>query len=213
MWIFTDDGERTRRHLGVARVNHCRHPGCAVAAQNCDIDHVRPFDHANPTRGGPTTEDNLVCLCRRHHRFKTFSDWTYQLQPDGTLTVTTPEGRHMLTRPTGPLATYRREQTRTETRAWQKQQQRNPDPTTTGTDDPPTEPTYWTRRTTRQAAKRARAAHANTGPSPTGPGAASTTRTRPADHSRWWQRNKPTTSRAEHNLQQALDDILDPPPF
>lgn len=191
----------------------CRHPGCTVAAENCDIDHLRPFDHANPALGGPTTEDNLVCLCRRHHRFKTFSDWTYQLQPDGTLTVTTPEGRHMLTRPTGPLAAYRREQARAETRAWEKQQQRNPDPTTTGTDDPPTEPTYWTRRAARRASQRARAAHATTGPSPTSPGAADSTRSRPADHSRWWQRNKPAISRAEHNLQQAIDDILDPPPF
>ncbi|EFV90643.1 hypothetical protein ES5_15023, partial [Dietzia cinnamea P4] len=41
-----------------------------------------------------------------------FSDWTYQLQPDGTLIVTTPDGTVMLTRPDGPLAQYRREQQR-----------------------------------------------------------------------------------------------------
>ncbi|MBS7549853.1 HNH endonuclease, partial [Dietzia sp. Marseille-Q0999] len=69
-----------------------------------------------------------VAQCRRHHRFKTFSDWTYRLEPDGTLIVTTPDGTVMLTRPDGPLAQYRREQQRDEAEAWVRQQRRNPSP-------------------------------------------------------------------------------------
>ena len=34
----------------------CRHPGCSVPADACDIDHVRPFNHTDPTAGGPTLE-------------------------------------------------------------------------------------------------------------------------------------------------------------
>ncbi|MGI3198029.1 HNH endonuclease [Streptomyces sp. GLT-R25] len=42
-----------------------------MPARRCDLDHVRPFDHARPERGGPTTPENLQPLCRRHHRLKT----------------------------------------------------------------------------------------------------------------------------------------------
>jgi Domain of unknown function (DUF222) len=42
----------------------CRYPGCAVPAARCDLDHVVPFPH------GPTSADDLIALCRRHHRFK-----------------------------------------------------------------------------------------------------------------------------------------------
>ncbi|MEH6819232.1 MAG: DUF222 domain-containing protein [Dietzia psychralcaliphila] len=184
----------------------CRHPGCAVPADDCDIDHVRPFDHADPARGGPTEECNLMCLCRRHHRFKTFSDWIYDLQPDGTLTVITPDGATMMTRPSGPLGAFRREHARDESRAWDRQQQRNPDPTTTSGDTRP-EPTYWTRRASRLNTERARTTGTATGPA-TGPD-----NTRPADHSRWWQRNAPVTSKVELDVRALLDDILDPPPF
>ena len=38
----------------------CRFPGCSVSADHCDIDHVVPFDHIDPARGGPTAERNLV---------------------------------------------------------------------------------------------------------------------------------------------------------
>ncbi|ODQ93696.1 hypothetical protein BFG51_14720, partial [Dietzia alimentaria] len=107
----------------------CRHPGCAIPAEACDLDHVVPFDHADPQRGGHTIEGNLAAMCRRHHRFKTFSDWIYDLQPDGTLLVRTPDGSTMLTRPSGPLAEYRREQARAETEAWTRQQRRSPGPT------------------------------------------------------------------------------------
>ncbi|MFI6276382.1 DUF222 domain-containing protein [Streptomyces sp. NPDC050988] len=58
------------RHV-VARDQYCAFPSCRMPASRCDLDHVRPFDHARPERGGPTTPENLQPLCRRHHRLKT----------------------------------------------------------------------------------------------------------------------------------------------
>src|SRR5699024_2577503 len=84
-----------------------RHPGCSAPAENCDVDHVRPFSHSDPPRGGPTSEANLMCLCRRHHRLKTFHDWRYRLSRDGTLSVSTSSGLTLTTRPDGPLARWR----------------------------------------------------------------------------------------------------------
>ncbi|MBM7230812.1 DUF222 domain-containing protein [Dietzia cinnamea] len=201
----------------------CRHPGCAIPADDCDLDHVVPFNHADPTAGGLTIEANLVAQCRRHHRFKTFSDWTYKLQPDGTLIVTTPDGTVMLTRPDGPLAQYRREHQRDEADAWARQQRRNPNPDTgAGILD---EATYFARRAQRLARERARATAHNaadaTSPPPetaadTTPDPAPRERTTPAAASRWWQRNKPTDSTLEkailHALHQHLDELLQPPP-
>jgi len=84
----------------------CRHPGCAVPADACDIDHIVPFNHSDPRRGGLTVESNLMCLCRRHHRYKTFSDVGYEYFDGGRIRVRF--GRHVLTTsPTGPLARAR----------------------------------------------------------------------------------------------------------
>ncbi|MCT1515177.1 HNH endonuclease [Dietzia cercidiphylli] len=85
----------------------CRHPGCSVSAEDCDVDHVVPFDHSEPGRGGQTVEANLMCLCRRHHRFKTFHTWYYRLLRNGTLTVVTESGHTITTLPDGPLAKWR----------------------------------------------------------------------------------------------------------
>ncbi|MCZ4655363.1 DUF222 domain-containing protein [Dietzia kunjamensis] len=92
----------------------CRHPGCSVPADACDIDHVRPFNHTDPTAGGPTLENNLAAMCRNHHRFKTFHNWHYQLAPDGTLTITTDTGHTLTTHPDGPLARWRHHTTDTD---------------------------------------------------------------------------------------------------
>lgn len=43
----------------------CQAPGCTVAADRGDIDHVVPWPE------GATRADNLEVLCRRHHRIKT----------------------------------------------------------------------------------------------------------------------------------------------
>ncbi|HWM58188.1 MAG TPA: DUF222 domain-containing protein [Pseudonocardia sp.] len=46
----------------------CRHPGCAQPAGRTEADHVDAYDC-----GGRTGCDNLCCLCRTHHRLKTFA--------------------------------------------------------------------------------------------------------------------------------------------
>ena len=80
-----------------ARDRTCRMPGCRRAPGRCDIDHA--IAHGD---GGPTDCWNLCCLCRRHHRIKTFArDWFFQLLADGSLVVRTPSGVSRITRPPG----------------------------------------------------------------------------------------------------------------
>jgi hypothetical protein len=75
----------------------CRFPHCGQRVGWADLDHVLP--HA---RGGQTDCANLCCLCRSHHRLKTFAKgWHIRMHPDGTLLVTTPSGITRITRPTG----------------------------------------------------------------------------------------------------------------
>ena len=75
----------------------CRFPNCGQRVGWADADHVVP--HAC---GGETDCANLCCLCRCHHRLKTFAPgWRFQMAADGTLTVTTPSGITRTTRPPG----------------------------------------------------------------------------------------------------------------
>ena len=75
----------------------CRAPNCGQRVGWADLDHVVP--HAC---GGPTACDNLCCLCRSHHRLKTFArGWDFTMDADGTLHVTTPSGITRTTRPPG----------------------------------------------------------------------------------------------------------------
>ncbi|SDN76821.1 HNH endonuclease signature motif containing protein [Geodermatophilus sp. DSM 45219] len=75
----------------------CRFPTCGQRVGWTDRDHVLP--HAD---GGETDCANLCCLCRSHHRLKTFArGWRFTMTPDGTLTVTTPSGITRTTRPPG----------------------------------------------------------------------------------------------------------------
>jgi hypothetical protein len=86
-----------QRRFTRSRDRSCRMPGCRRAPGRCDIDHG--IAHAD---GGPTDCWNLCCLCRRHHRLKTFArDWFFQLLADGSLIVRTPSGVSRITRPPG----------------------------------------------------------------------------------------------------------------
>ncbi len=71
------------RELVVLRDRHCVFPGCSTDARSCDLDHLQPYvplDAGGPP--GQTSPANLACLCRRHHRAKTFAGWHYRRLPD-----------------------------------------------------------------------------------------------------------------------------------
>ncbi|CAN5637588.1 hypothetical protein BH10ACT10_BH10ACT10_24990 [soil metagenome] len=71
------------RELVMQRDGGCVFPGCTVDARSCDLDHLAP--HTAMDEGGPpgqTSPANLACLCRRHHRLKTFAGWAYRRLPD-----------------------------------------------------------------------------------------------------------------------------------
>lgn len=76
-----------------ARDGHCQFPNCSQPAHVCDVDHIVPFDHADPARGGPTAPDNLQLLCRRHHRMKSEGQWRVTVPPSGPPVWTNPRGQ------------------------------------------------------------------------------------------------------------------------
>ncbi|MFA9446405.1 DUF222 domain-containing protein [Egicoccus sp. AB-alg6-2] len=101
-FVLTDDHEvlgisapvatipaRLRKAV-LARDRGCRFPGCQIPAAWVDLHHVRAREH-----GGPTTLDNLVGLCRRHHVAVTEGRWKLTMSGDGTVTVR--RGRHRAT--------------------------------------------------------------------------------------------------------------------
>ncbi|SDG65134.1 HNH endonuclease signature motif containing protein [Microbacterium sp. 77mftsu3.1] len=71
-----------------ARDQHCRFPGCRVAAIRCEVDHTH--DHA---LGGKTELSNLAHLCQRHHSMKQFTAWKVRQLQGGVLEWTSPLGR------------------------------------------------------------------------------------------------------------------------
>lgn len=89
----------------------CVFPGCQTPAEKSDLDHIIPFDHDDPDRGGHTTSDDLGSLCRCHHRLKTDGIWAYYRDVDGTyIWMHGPNhpdpdpGTRVASQPTGPLA-------------------------------------------------------------------------------------------------------------
>ncbi|WP_231486528.1 13E12 repeat family protein [Candidatus Blastococcus massiliensis] len=78
-----------------ARDSRCRFPGCRrPVARGGELDHNTPAPH------GPTSAHNMTGFCTGDHRGKHQAPgWTYDLTPDGTLTVTTPSGLAAATTP------------------------------------------------------------------------------------------------------------------
>ena len=87
-----DVGRKTRtippalRRALQARDRQCRFPGCH--ARRCDAHHVRHW-----ADGGATRLDNLVLLCRRHHRAVHEEGFTVRLDPAGDAEFCWPNGR------------------------------------------------------------------------------------------------------------------------
>ncbi|RBY89046.1 HNH endonuclease [Blastococcus sp. TBT05-19] len=88
---------RTQEAFVTTRDRTCRFPNCGQRAAWADLDHVVPHGC-----GGATDCANLCCLCRSHHRLKTFArGWRFEMTADGVLHVTTPSGVTRTTRPPG----------------------------------------------------------------------------------------------------------------
>jgi hypothetical protein len=66
----------------IARDAHCMFPGCRRKAQYTDLDHVHAWHD-----GDETTAENLLSLCRRHHRLKHTGRW--RIDRDDTTGITT----------------------------------------------------------------------------------------------------------------------------
>jgi len=81
--------EKIREHV-ILRDRTCVFPWCNRNARRCDLDHITPFDPEG--RPGQTSIDNLAPLCRRHHRLKTHSAWTYSVIEPGSYLWRSPYG-------------------------------------------------------------------------------------------------------------------------
>lgn len=76
------------------RDRRCRFPGCRARARTADLDHRREWPD------GVTTHDNLVCLCRHHHRLKHQAPgWRFDEGDEGGLAVTMPSGEVLISHP------------------------------------------------------------------------------------------------------------------
>ena len=96
-----DVGRKTRtippalRRALQARDRQCRFPGCN--ARRCDAHHVRHW-----ADGGRTRLDNLVLLCRRHHRAVHEEGFIVRLGTSGETEFRWPDGRPFPNVPRAP---------------------------------------------------------------------------------------------------------------
>ncbi len=99
-----DVGRKTRtippaiRRALTARDRRCCFPGCE--SRYCDAHHVRHW-----ADGGATRLDNLVLLCRRHHRLVHEGGFAVTSHEDGQARFTRPDGRPLLAAPPAPVWT------------------------------------------------------------------------------------------------------------
>jgi hypothetical protein len=102
-----DIPDRLREQVQL-RDRTCVFPRCTRPARACDVDHVIPYDHNAEADGrpqpGPTSTDNLACLCRFHHRLKTHSAWRYRMVEPGVFEWTSPHGHRYRRDHTGTTA-------------------------------------------------------------------------------------------------------------
>ena len=82
--------DRLREQTAV-RDHGCVFPWCTRSARQMDADHVIPYGE-----GGTTSSENIAPLCRRHHRLKTHSAWTYTMLEPGSFLWSSPHGYQFL---------------------------------------------------------------------------------------------------------------------
>ncbi|WP_432476394.1 DUF222 domain-containing protein [Nocardioides sp. GXQ0305] len=98
-----EPGEELREQV-VQRDRTCLFPWCSRPARRCQVDHVVPYDHADPDAGGKTESPNLAALCVHHHRLKTHGGWSYVMPEPGVAVWRSPQGHHYLRDHTGTEA-------------------------------------------------------------------------------------------------------------
>jgi Domain of unknown function (DUF222) len=77
------------RRAVILRDRHCAAPGCTEPPAGCQVHHIRPR-----RLGGRTKLTNLLLLCSFHHLILVHTwGWTITLNPDGTTTMTSPDGK------------------------------------------------------------------------------------------------------------------------
>ena len=96
-----DVGRKTRsippslRRALAARDRGCRFPGCDRA--RVDAHHIQHW-----ARGGDTSLDNLVHLCRHHHGLVHEGGFTVERRPGGKILFRRPDGRRIAPCPAAP---------------------------------------------------------------------------------------------------------------
>ncbi len=86
---------RPQRRALVVRDGGCRGPGCDRPPAWCDAHHVQWW-----SQDGPTSLDNGLLLCRRHHRLVHDDGWSVEHDArTGRATFTSPTGREVTTWP------------------------------------------------------------------------------------------------------------------
>ncbi|MGN6162157.1 MAG: hypothetical protein ACTHOG_10725, partial [Marmoricola sp.] len=77
------------------RTPTCVFPFCDRHSRSCDVDHRVPTGDGLGQHGS-SCDCNLVPLCRRHHRLKTFAGWSYTPIEANVWLWTDPYGRQYL---------------------------------------------------------------------------------------------------------------------
>ncbi len=79
------------RRAVILRDQHCAAPGCTAPPSSCQVHHIRPR-----SKGGATSLTNMVLLCGFHHLILIHRwGWSIVLNPDGTTTMTSPDGKRI----------------------------------------------------------------------------------------------------------------------
>jgi hypothetical protein len=79
------------RRAVILRDRHCAAPGCHQPPAACHVHHTTPR-----SKGGRTKLTELILLCGFHHLIVVHTwGWTITLNPDGTTTMRSPDGKRV----------------------------------------------------------------------------------------------------------------------